>query len=326
MTAMLDQLLDVARVTSGKFELAEDAVDLVEVVRSALETLQPMIDRGAYQLSVSLPRKQTAVVLGDAVRLAQVVENLLGNAVKYTEKGGRIWLAVETTADTVKLSVRDTGVGMDEALQAHAFEPFTQARGSLHRARGGLGLGLAVVRALVHLHRGDVTARSAGPGQGSEFVVTLPLLHSAEIMRPQRERKRRSSRLRAASRVLVVDDEADAAQMLVEILNIQGHDARAAYDGEAALELARTFHPEVVLLDLGLPKMDGYQVAGKLREEHQEPMFLVAMTGYQRDADRLEEAGFDDHLLKPVDFDKLTALLAGRDSDHRELSATRQET
>lgn len=312
MTAMLDQLLDVARVSSGKFELAQEAVDLVEAANAAIETTQPILDSNKHELTVSVPPQGTAIVLGDGVRLAQVVENLLGNAAKYTENGGRIWLTVSTTDDTVKLSVRDTGIGLEPEMLDHVFDLFTQASRSLHRAKGGLGLGLPLVRSLVEMHRGHVDAFSAGLGQGSEFVVTLPRLRIGPVARPRDGEAGLPAVL--SRKVLVVEDEDDAAQSLVDILTIHGHEARAVRDGLAALEAARAFRPEAVLLDLGLPEMDGYEVARKLRAEYGKRMLLVAMTGYKRDAARLREAGFDEHLLKPPDLEKLFALLGAIDN------------
>lgn len=312
MTAMLDQLLDVARVSAGKVDLAQEAVDLVDAAHAAIETVQPMLDSARHELTVSFPPKGSALVLGDGVRLAQVVENLLGNAVKYTDTGGRIWLTVSTTDDTVKLSVRDTGIGLEPDMRDHVFDLFTQASQSLHRAKGGLGLGLPLVRSLVEMHGGRVDAFSAGLGQGSEFVVTLPRLRLGQVTRPRDGEAGLPTVL--SRRVLVVEDEDDTAQSLVDILTIHGHEARAARDGRAALDAARAFKPEVVLLDLGLPEMDGYEVARKLREEHGRQMFLVALTAYPKDATRLNEAGFNEHLLKPLDLETLFALLGAIDN------------
>lgn len=312
MTAMLDQLLDVARVSSGKFALAQEAVDIVDAANAAIETVQPMLGSATHQLIVSFPPKGTVFVLGDGIRLAQVAENLLGNAVKYTETGGRIWLTVSTTDDMVKLSVRDTGIGLEPEMLDHVFDLFTQAPRSLHRAQGGLGLGLPLVRTLVEMHRGHVDAFSAGLDQGSEFVVTLPRLRVGHVARPREGEGNRSAVL--SRKVLVVEDEDDIAQSLVDILTVHGHEARAAPDGLAALDAARAFKPEVVIVDLGLPTMDGYEVARKLRTEHGQGMFLIALTGYNKDAARLREAGFDEHLTKPPDLEKLFALLGAIDN------------
>lgn len=319
MTTMLDQLLDVARVSSGKIELAEEAVDFVDAANAAVEAVQPMIDSARHELTVSFPPRGTALVLGDAVRLAQVVENLLANAAKYTETGGRIRLTVSTTDDAVKLFVRDTGLGLERDTLEHVFDLFSQVSRSLHRAKGGLGLGLPLVRSLVEMHRGHVDAFSAGLGQGSEFVVTLPRLRMGQVAR---SRDGEGGLPAVPSRkVLVVEDEDDTAQSLVDILTHHGHEALRVPDGCAALDAARAFQPEVVLLDLGLPKMDGYEVARKLREEHGKEMLLVALTGYSKDAARLQNAGFDEHLLKPCELEDLFALLGANDSgSHKALS------
>jgi len=311
MGAMLDQILDTARVSSGKFDLAQEAIDVIEAANAAIEAAQPLIDLDKHKLTVSFPPQGTALVLGDGIRLAQIVENLLGNAAKYTEAGGDIWLTVSTTDDTVKISVRDTGVGLDPDMLEHVFDLFTQATRSLDRAKGGLGLGLPLVRNLVELHRGHVDAFSAGLGQGSEFVVTLPRLRIGHVSQPQAD----ANLYALASRsVLVVEDEEAVAESLVDILTAHGHEARAVPDGPAALREAQAFQPEVVLLDLGLPGMDGYEVARKLRDAHGSPMLLVAVTGYKKDDKRLRDAGFDGHLLKPVDLDKLFALLGTLDN------------
>lgn len=311
MGAMLDQILDTARVSSGKFDLAQEAIDVIEAANAAIEAAQPLIDLDKHKLTVSFPPQGTALVLGDGIRLAQIVENLLGNAAKYTEAGGDIWLTVSTTDDTVKISVRDTGVGLDPDMLEHVFDLFTQATRSLDRAKGGLGLGLPLVRNLVEMHRGHVDAFSAGLGQGSEFVVTLPRLRIGHVSQPQAD----ANLYALASRsVLVVEDEEAVAESLVDILTAHGHEARAVGDGPAALREAQAFQPEVVLLDLGLPGMDGYEVARQLRDAHGSPMLLVAVTGYKKDDKRLHEAGFDDHLLKPVDLDKLFALLGTLDN------------
>ncbi|MEO8505597.1 MAG: CheR family methyltransferase [Acidobacteriota bacterium] len=311
MTAMLDQLLDVARVISGKFELTRDEVDIAEAAMAAIETARPVFESAGHELAVFLPPPRSVLVLGDALRIAQVIENLLGNAAKYTEKGGRICLRVEGGEETVTLSVKDTGLGLDPAMLERIFELFAQVPVGLHRAKGGLGLGLALVRGLVQMHGGNVEAFSAGAGQGTEVVVTLPRLHPRQL----RMREDEGAALPAVTsrRVLVVDDEVDAAQTLVEILSLQGHDARAANDGSTALAMAQGFRPEVALLDLGLPGMDGYALAAGLRETLGRQVLLLAVTGYQEDRPRLREAGFDGHLLKPTTLEKLSPLMMALD-------------
>jgi CheY-like chemotaxis protein len=249
------------------------------------------------------------MVLGDAARLAQVVENLLANAVKYTDPEGKIWLEVEATDDSVELTVRDNGIGVEPALLTHIFDLFTQAPAGLDRAKGGLGLGLALVRNLVELHGGSVEAFSAGAGKGTEVVVTLPRLRAGR--HPKRGAETAASGIPAAHRILVVDDETDSAEALVELLELEGHTARAVADGEGALAAVRTFEPELVLLDLGLPGMDGYEVARRLRERLGKQVRIVALTGYRDEPARLRDAGFDGHLLKPTSIEKLFALVAG---------------
>jgi two-component system CheB/CheR fusion protein len=319
MTAMLDQLLDVSRVISGKLELTREAADVAEAARAAIEGVKPLLDAGGHQLIVSLPPAGTVLVLGDAARLAQVTENLLANAAKYTEPGGKIWLELEATDDSVELTVRDTGIGVDPALLTHIFDLFTQAPAGLDRAKGGLGLGLALVRNLVEMHGGTAEAFSAGAGKGTEVVVTLPRLRVGR--RPTRGAETVASVPPAARRILVVDDETDSADALVEILELQGHTARAAADGERALAAVRTFEPELVILDLGLPGMDGYDVARKLRERLGQRVRIVALTGYRDDQARLRDAGFDGHLLKPTSIDKLFALVAALDRPGQEAPA-----
>ena len=311
MTAMLDQLLDVARVVSGKFELKRDAADVAEAANAAIESVKPLIDAAGHELTVSLPSAGTVLVLGDSVRLAQVIENLLGNAAKYTEDGGRIWLSIAATETTVRLSVRDTGIGMEAGVLEHIFDLFTQATPSLHRAKGGLGLGLPLVRSLVQMHGGQVQALSAGPGQGTEVVVTVPRLRRGRLQTADREPA--APPPVTPRRILVVEDEADAAHALVKILTIHGHQARAVPDGDAAIALLGELDPEVVFLDLGLPRMNGYEVARRLRATLGPRVLLVALTGYQADPGRLHAAGFDLHRLKPTQPEKLFALLAELD-------------
>ena len=312
MTAMLDQLLDVARVIAGKFELEREAADLSEAARAAIESVQPMLAAAGHELTASLPPAGSALVLGDAVRLAQVLENLLGNAVKFTESGGQIWLTIEGTEDAIRLAVRDSGIGMEPTVLENAFDMFAQAPSSLRRARGGLGIGLPLVRQLVRMHGGAVEAFSAGAGQGTEVVVTLPRLrgHRPEPEPVPIEQRPAEPHPTANRRILVVDDEEDAAEALVEILSLHGHEARRAPDRDGALAVAAELEPEVVLLDLGLPGVDGYQVARELREMLGRKPLLIALTGYQDDRARLEEAGFDGHLLKPTDLAELFARLA----------------
>jgi len=316
VTTMLDQLLDVARVVSGKLELTREAADVEAAARAAIESVAPMIEAARHELTVELPPPGTVEVLGDVVRLAQVVENLLGNAAKYTEDGGRIWLTVKSTVDTVEISIRDTGIGMEPAVLARVFDLFTQAPGSLDRAKGGLGLGLPLVRSLIDMHGGKVEASSPGPGEGTEVVVSLPRLRRGRLATTVETPVAAPST--TPRRILVVDDEEDVARALVELLTLQGHEARAEPDGPRALAAAAELAPEVVVLDLGLVGMDGYELGRKLRERLGAGLLLVALTGYQDDKARLEEAGFDGHLLKPTPIETLYAMIAeldGRDQE-----------
>ncbi len=311
MTAMLDQLLDVARVISGKLELAREAADIAESARSAVESVKPLLEAAGHELAVSLPPAGAVLVHGDAARLAQVTENLLANAAKYTDDGGRIQLTLEATDDTVELSVRDNGIGVEPDLLPHIFDLFTQAPSGLHRAKGGLGLGLPLVRNLVQMHGGSVEAFSAGAGKGTEMVVTLPRLRTGRRASPRKKGEETEAAAPPVQRrILVVDDEPDTAGALAELLGLKGHTARAVPDGPSALALVETFDPELVLLDLGLPGMNGYQIARKLREMLGQRVMLVALTGYQDDPVRLREAGFDAHLLKPTSLEKLFTLVS----------------
>jgi len=319
IATLLDQLLDIARVTSGKVELSKEEVDLAQAIRMGIETIQPLLVEREHELVVQLSGRHP-LVIGDAVRLAEIVENLLTNAAKYTSKGGRIEVVLEAEEETARITVRDNGSGMSADLLPHVFEIFTQAPRLLDRASGGLGLGLALVQQLVQLHGGQVIAESPGPGRGSAFIVTLPCTYSKDRVRvqertgaapqPPHEVRRR--------RILIVDDETDAAEILAELLRRQGHETHTVHDGLAALEAVRTFGAEVVLLDLGLPLLDGYEVAMRLRQEYAErTMLLIAVTGYGSDSARLTRAGFDHHLIKPLDLRLLTGHLAELDAAER---------
>jgi CheY-like chemotaxis protein len=275
--------------------------------------VRPLIERCKHDLSVSLPA-EPVWVKGDPTRLEQVVVNLLNNAAKYTDEGGHIWLTVKQEEDEVEvvLRVRDTGVGIAPELLPRIFDLFTQAHRTLDRSEGGLGIGLSLVQKLVELHGGKVAAHSAGLGHGSEFVVRLPALSAAGAPIAPIGTAQRSGQ---TSRVLVVDDNVDAADMLVMMLQMFGHEAKAAYSGQAALATAVEYEPDFVLLDIGLPDMSGYEVAQHLRQLQQiKNVRLIAITGYGQDADRQrsEEAGIDLHLVKPVDPKKLQDVLETR--------------
>ena len=310
LVRLVDDLLDVARITQGKIRLQLEPVELSTVVELAKELSGPLISARHHRLAVTLP-PTPLWVRGDVTRLAQVLANLLSNAAKYTDEGGQIQLSIDDSEPPwVLLRVRDNGIGISPEMVQSIFELFTQATRSLDRAQGGLGIGLTLVRHLVGMHGGSVSVRSAGPGQGSEFVVRLPRLGSPPAAL---HRSGPSATLPATPRrVLVVDDNQDVADSLTIILRQQGHEVRAAHDGLAALKLAQGYKPQVVLLDIGLPGLDGYEVARRLRALPElQGALLIALTGYgQPEARRTAlSAGFDVHLVKPVDPQTLTDLM-----------------
>jgi signal transduction histidine kinase len=315
---MVDDLLDVARITRGKVELRKDRVELAAVVLRGLEMASPLLEQRRHPMDLSIPPEGLPVD-GDLDRLAQVVSNLLTNAAKYSEVNTTIHVSATAEDGRAVLRVRDHGVGVPSDMLEQIFELFVQQPQSLDRAKGGLGLGLTIVRRLVEAHGGLVTARSDGPGQGSEFVVSLPLLprESDAVAAPSRVRVTRPGQTPAdpqRNRVLIVDDNADAAQTIGELLGELGYRIEIAHDGPAALARAAAFKPHICLLDIGLPVMDGYEVARRLRElpELSPDMRIVALTGYGQDADRRrsEDAGFNGHVVKPVDIETLTHVVA----------------
>ncbi|HWN40640.1 MAG TPA: ATP-binding protein [Thermoanaerobaculia bacterium] len=318
LSRLVDDLLDVSRVTRGRIELHKEEIELAMVVAHAVEMSRPFIDQRRHALTVTLP-KSTVVLHADLARLSQVISNLLNNACKYMEEEGRICLtaeqASEVNASEVRIRVKDQGIGMPREMLPRIFELFTQLNRSLDRSEGGLGIGLALVRRLVELHGGTVQALSDGPGRGSEFVVALPVLRVGK-MPEEAPADDAQDEVRGASgrRILVADDNRDSAESLGMLLELAGHQVRLAYDGQEALDAAGEFLPEVLLLDIGLPRMDGYQVAARLRQDpRHDGMLLVAVTGYgtESDRDRGRAAGFDHHLVKPVDPVALRDLIAG---------------
>jgi signal transduction histidine kinase/response regulator RpfG family c-di-GMP phosphodiesterase len=309
MARLVDDLLDVSRITRGKIQLRPEPVELSVVIGRAVDSTRPLLDERRHTVEVRVG-PAPVLVLADATRVEQVLSNLLNNAAKYTEPGGRITLTAVAEGKEAVVRVRDTGIGIDRAMLPHVFDLFMQAHSTLDRAQGGLGIGLTLVRRLVELHGGTIEAHSAGLGQGSEFVVRLPLLEQAA---PQERAAGPAAGKPRAQRVLVVDDNRDAAESLALLLRLDGHDVRVAHDGPAALEAAAAFGPEVVLLDIGLPRMSGHEVAARLLQQpHPGRCLLVAMTGYGQDEDRRRshEAGFHHHLVKPVDPQTLRDLLA----------------
>jgi PAS domain S-box-containing protein len=310
MTLLLDDLLDVARIMHGKIALKAECFELTDIVNNAIETSRPLIESRGQELIIS----QTATsqwIEGDHVRLAQVLSNLLNNAAKYTSEGGKITLSVTRDGSDAIIEVRDTGIGISPDILPHVFDLFTQADRSLAHSQGGLGLGLTLVRRLVEIHGGTVTAASAGIGKGSSFMVRLPALLMESSTTESVLTK--SALPMPNLRILVVDDYADAAESLAMLLQTEGHEVETADCGMKAIEQAQVFHPQVVLLDIGLPDLDGYEVAKRLRVlPETRDAILIALTGYGQteDHERSQSAGFNHHLLKPLDFEKLSGLLA----------------
>jgi PAS domain S-box-containing protein len=310
LARIVDELLEVSRITTGRIQLHRERIDVGLVVENAVATVRPLIDQRQHELTVSLPTPPIWLD-ADAARLEQVVVNLLANAAKYTDPGGHVRLTLQQEGDEAVLRVRDTGVGIAPDVLPRVFDLFSQAERSLDRSQGGLGIGLALVQRLVGMHGGTVAASSA-LGQGSEFVVRLP---SASPPHPQASSPPADAARPTGTslRVMVVDDHVDTVTTLAALLQESGHEVRTAYDGSAVLEAALDYRPDVVLLDIGLPGLNGFEVATRLRQQPTlQKIVLVAMTGYGQDSDRQRsrQAGFDHHLVKPVDFAEVLQLLA----------------
>ncbi len=310
LTRLVDDLLDVSRITRGSIRLQLAPVDLATVVTGAVETSRPLIDARRHQLSVELPADPVRIE-GDLARLTQVVANLLNNAAKYQEEGGQIRLQVESDGQEAVIRVRDHGMGIPPEMLAKVFDLFSQLEGTVDRAQGGLGIGLSLVKNLVEMHRGRVEALSEGRGLGTEVVVRLPCLASGIGAGAGAEAGVAAEAPRPCLSILVVDDNQDGAESMARLLRRAGHGVQVAYDGREALEMATAGRPAVVLLDIGLPEMDGYQVCQRLRQEGLSGALIVAMSGYGQDEDRRrsQQAGFDHHLVKPVSPTELLALL-----------------
>jgi signal transduction histidine kinase/ActR/RegA family two-component response regulator len=312
ITRLVDDLLDVSRIGQGKIHLRRELVDLADVVARAVESSRPLIEARKQHLEVSLPERAVEVE-GDLLRLVQVVSNLLNNAAKYTGEGGRIALSVEDDGDRAILRVRDTGIGIAAAMLQRIFDPFTQVPGQVERSQGGLGIGLGLVRSLIHLHGGSVQATSVGPGRGSEFVVQLPLFRRGPPPAPAAAKETEVAAKGPSRRILVIDDNRQSADTMAMLLRVFGHEVWTAYDGPTALDLARLQPPEVVLCDIGLPGMSGLEVARRLRLDlGLRDVLLVALTGYGQEEDmrRSQEAGFNAHMVKPIGLDALHAMLS----------------
>jgi signal transduction histidine kinase/ActR/RegA family two-component response regulator len=312
---LVDDLLDMARIARGTIELRREPVALTEAVARAIEAAQPLIDVRGHELSVSLPPRPV-MLDADPTRLAQMISNLLNNAAKYSDPRGRIWLTAECEGDRLALTVRDRGIGISPEVLPRVFDLFVQAEGGRDRTHGGMGIGLTLVRRLVELHGGTVEAASGGIGQGSQFTLRLPLAGSAappSAGDAQFERATPADRAATGAEVLVVDDNVDAALTLEKLLASRGYLAHAVFDGASALAWVEAHRPAAVLLDIGMPEMDGYEVARRLRRlAGPSELLLIALTGWGQEEDRRRstEAGFQAHLVKPVKLSEIEALLA----------------
>ena len=313
LTRLIDDLLDVSRITLNKLQLRRQPLELSDVITGAVESSRSFIEQRGHELTVTLP-PEPVYINGDLVRLAQVFLNLLNNAAKYTEQGGRIWLTADRQQHHAVVRVKDTGVGIPSDKLPRLFEMFYQVDASLERTHGGLGIGLSLVRRLVEFHGGSVEARSEGPGKGSEFTVRLPaLVEEPQAVMPQRDDSER--RAMASRRILVVDDNRDSADMFATFLRLVGHDVRTAYDGVEGVEAAERFRPDAVLLDIGMPRLNGEEVCRQIRSTTWgRDVVLIAVTGWDQgeNRQRIVKAGFDAHLVKPVDPDAVNALLTAR--------------
>jgi PAS domain S-box-containing protein len=303
---LVDDLLDVARITRGRIELKKELVQLSELAKRAVDAARPQMDRAHHQLTVSLP-SAALWVEGDPARLEQVLVNLLTNAAKYTKEGGQVGLTVSREGQQAVIAIKDTGIGLSADMLPRVFDMFAQAEQGLDRAQGGLGIGLTLVRSLVEMHGGTVAATSPGPALGSEFTVRLPLV---EAPRQFTAVKNPAPAAVRPQRILIVDDNHDAATTLAFLLKASGHKTEIAFEGTQALDKATAFEPTVALLDIGLPGMDGYQLAACLKEAYP-GLCLVALSGYGQadDRARAKEAGFNAHFIKPVMIDDLLGAL-----------------
>jgi CheY-like chemotaxis protein len=315
LTRLVDDLLDVSRITRGDITLRPEKVDVATIVAAAVETCRPMIDARRHELSVRLP-DQPLVVSGDPARLTQVIANLLSNAAKYQDNEGRIELIVESVAQDAVVTVRDNGIGIAPEMLPLVFDLFSRVAGAGHRSDDGLGIGLALVKKLTEMHGGHVEARSDGPESGSEFTVRLPIAEGASREAVPTPRVRVGGSL-GSRRVLIVDDNRDSAESVALLLKLLGADIHMTHDGPSALAAIDSFRPEVILMDIGLPGMDGYEVARRIRQRSElDHLTLIAITGWGQEDDRRRsrEAGFQHHLVKPADPAALQALLMTLDT------------
>jgi CheY-like chemotaxis protein len=311
MSLLLDDLLDVSRITHGTLQLRRQQTDLQSVVGAAVETARPLIDERQHRLVVDVPANLQ--VYGDPLRLAQVLSNLLTNAAKYTNPRGDIRVTADEVGGELVMSVEDSGIGIASEDLTKVFGMFAQVRSAQEHAAGGLGIGLALARGIIDLHGGRIEAASGGPGKGSRFTVHLPGASRASIAEPKSRAALNGNA--AHKRILLADDNRDAAESLAIILRLEGHEVEVAHDGTAALESFAQQRPDVALLDIGMPKVNGYEVAKEIRARPEgRGVLLIAITGWAQDSDRARsrDAGFDHHLTKPVEPETLIELLAPR--------------
>ncbi len=306
LTRLVDDLLDISRITLGRIDLRRKAVSLADIVSRAIETVDPQLRQKGMRVAV-VSSRQRLIVNADPERISQCIGNILTNAVKYSDSAGEIRIETAETDGQARVTVSDNGVGISSELLPHVFDLFVQGERTLDRSQGGLGVGLSIVRRIVEMHGGAVSASSAGPNQGARFEIRLPLAVELEAFGGVD-----TADATAPSRILVVDDNADAAETLSSLLALDGHSVEVAFAGPQALQTVASFRPHVVLLDIGLPGIDGYEVARRIRESHPQPIHLVALTGYGQEADRerARMAGFADHLVKPVEYSKLQQTIA----------------
>src|SRR5262245_36513458 len=312
MTRLIDDLMDVSRITRNKLQLRTQRIELSEIIRAAVETSRPMLERSGHELTVTVPPERL-YLHADPTRIAQALSNLLNNAAKYTEWGGRVWLTAERQGSDVVLKVRDTGIGIAAEMLPRIFDMFAQADRSLDRAQGGLGIGLTLVKRLVEMHGGSVLAQSEGPGKGSEFTIRLPLVVDPAATPLPSAPEAGTAAPVSPLRILVVDDNRDAPAAMAMVLRIGGNDVRTVHDGREAVDEAREFRPDVAILDIGLPGVDGYEAARAIRREPWGAgVVLIAVTGWGQDTDRERSklSGFDHHLVKPVEPAALVSILS----------------
>lgn len=310
MTRLVDDLLDVSRISQGKLALRKEDVPLASIINTAVETCGPLIQQNNHELTITLP-DQSLYVNADKARLSQVLSNLLNNAAKYTNRGGKIWLSAERDGMEAVIRVRDTGIGISPEMLPKIFDLFTQVDHSIEKSQSGLGVGLNIVRRIVEMHGGTVEAHSKGNGMGSEFAVRLPIVLPKKYERP--EHTESQAHPAVGRRILVADDNRDAAYSLAAILKIMGHDVRTASDGLEAVTLAGEFLPEILFLDIGMPTLNGYEACRRIREQPWgQNIYVVALTGWGQEEDRArsKDAGFDAHLVKPLEPKNLQQLLA----------------